>query len=335
MAFFYYQGLINDHRIYGHLWNPVKMNKNKKNIFKSLFAVSGLLVATNVMAAGLDQERDRINSDRMIIDFSLDDNSDIHPDIYLPFKWNDNISAAVSYLSTADIDEGKVLGITDSLKNSEINYDTIHIFPALWKKQNTVMGIDIEILDITKQQSGYFVQSGLTHNFTHDLSIQVVKPAFYYQINKLKNKQNGFVYKMAVSPVSNLSVFQSSVFTGATTASGSADGDADSSLSFWLGLDARFKSDGGTQSYLDVRYEYLPMEYALDVLDASGSFTNEPYDVLEHILKITYKVEINKEIMMGFKPSFGFSYEYTDGENKNTGESYDSDKILFVFGIEG
>lgn len=310
------------------------MYKNKNSLSKPLFLVLGALLAADSMAAGLDQERDRVNSDRVIIDFSLDDNSDIHPDIYLPFKWNDNITGAVSYLSTADIDSGKVLDIADSNKDSEVNYDTIHIYPALWKKNNTVMGIDIEILDITKSQSGYWTQGASTFNFKNDLDIQVIKPAFYYQINKLKDKDNGFIYKMAISPVSNLSVSQSTTFTGALNASGSADGDADSNVSFWLGLDGRFKSEGGTQSYLDVRYEYLPLKYTLDVLQGDGSFVNEEFDVQEQIVKMTYKVKLNKDLMMGFKPTFGVSYEYTDGENKNTGNTYDSDKILFVFGLE-
>jgi len=310
------------------------MNNKKIKVLKSLFFSFGLCAVTDAIAAELDQERDRINSDRAVYDFSVDDNSDIHPDIFVPFSYNNSVGGAFSFHSTADIDSGKVLGITDSNKETEINYDTIHIYPALWKKQNTVMGIDIEILDISKAQSGYWTQGASTFNFTNDLDIQVIKPAFYYQINKLKDKDNGFIYKMAISPISNLSVSQATTFTGALNASGSADGDAESSLSFWLGLDGRFKSEGGTQSYLDVRYEYLPLKYTLDVLQGSGSFVNEEFDVLEHIVKITYKVKLGKELVAGYKPTLGVSYEYTDGENKNSGDTYDTDAILFVFGLE-
>jgi len=305
------------------------MNNKKAYVLSTL-----LLASTSTISAELDQERDRINSDRAVYDFSVDDNSDIHPDIYVPFSYNDKISGAFSFHSTADIESGKVLGIADSNKDSEINYDTIHIYPALWKQQNATMGIDIEILDIAKGQTGYWTQGVNTFNFTNNLDIQVIKPAFYYQLNKLKDKENGFIYKMAISPVSNLSVSQTTTFTGALNASGSADGDAESNVSFWLGLDGRFKSEGGTQSYLDVRYEYLPLKYTLDVLQGSGSFVNEEFDVLEHIVKVTYKVKLGKELVAGFKPTLGVSYEYTDGENKNTGDTYDSDKILFVFGLE-
>ena len=285
-------------------------------------------------AEGFDSEQ-RTDFERIVLDFSVDENNDILPDVYFPYQWSDTKFAAVSYRSTFSSENGVVANTQSSDKLSQISYNILNVYPVIWVSKDSIMGIDMEILDINKQQAGYFVSTGQLYNFRNELNIQIIKPAFLYQFNKFENKNSGLSYGFSLSPFSQISVDQTTGFTGALNQTGSASGDVESGFSFRFNLDGRHKYSNGMQSYYDVRYEYLPLKYTLDVLHSNGLFVNEQFDVLEHILKATYKVKLNMKLYKKLKPVIGFSVETTSGENKNTGETYSFDRIAFVFGTEG
>lgn len=273
------------------------------------------------------------NIDRLILDVSLDDETKVHPDIHIPFTLNHDISAAISYYSTATYENEKVLNIADSKKKSDINYKTLNVYPVLWKLEKDVVGLDIQVLDIDKKQSGFFTIAGQTTNFTNDLSIQMIKPSLFYRFNNLTSKDTGAIYNVSISPYSKLDVSQSTAFTGALNLSGSRDGDSDSSFSFRAGLDGRYKFPSGRKSYYDFQYEYLPLKYKLDVLDTNGQFNSESFDVVEHIIKASYKISLDMNLF-GLKPVLGVGYEITNGEEKNASDHYSYERFMLVFGIE-
>jgi len=294
-----------------------------------------LAIASQAFAQTLDDEQGS-SVDRIMLNFSFDEDNKLHPDIYLPFAWNEELSAAFSFRTTADYEKGKVLNVANSAKDTEINYSFINIYPILWKSDGDTFGLDIGIVDIERTETGFFTDIGGTFNFTHDLTIQSIKPSFFYRFNQLKDKDNGVLYGLSISPFSNLSVTQSTVFSGALNQTGSADGDAESSLSLRFELNGRYKLPSGMQSYYDFQYEYLPMEYTLAVLDGSGSFNSQAFDVVEHIFKAGYKIKFNKKIFYGLKPVLGLSYERTNGSDNNSNiEDYSYERYLIVFGIEG
>lgn len=302
---------------------------------KVIFLALLLSISSHALAAEREGEQNT-HIDRVILNFSIDKEDNFHPDIYLPFSLTEELSAGFAYHSTADyLRNEKVLNIANSDKNTNINYDFINIYPVLWKSDNNILGIDIGIIDIDKKQTGFFTDTGQTFVFSTDLTIQVVKPSFFYRFNQLNDKGNGVLYGVSVSPFSDLSVTQSTVLSGALNQSGSADGDAESSVSFRFEIDGRHKFSSGRQSYYGFEYEYLPMEYTLAVLGSNGNFTNQSFDVLEHIFKASYKIQLNTELFNGLKPVIGISYEKTSGEDNNSGEDYTYDRFLIVFGIEG
>lgn len=307
---------------------------HKVILMKVLFFTLLLFISSQVFAQDREGELNT-SIDRVILNFSFDEEDNFHPDIYLPFSWNEDLSAAFSFRTTADYENEKVLNIVNSNKNTEINYNFINIYPVLWKSDNNVFGLDIGIIDIDKEQAGFFTDTGGTFNFTNDLTIQVIKPSFFYRFNRLQDKDNGVLYGLSVSPFSSLSVTQSTVFSGALNQSGSADGDTESSLSLRFELDGRYQFSSGYQSYYGFQYEYLPMEYTLAVLDGSGLFTTQSFDVVEHIFKASYKIKLKTELFSGLKPVIGVSYEKTNGEDSNSGDDYSYDRFLIVFGIEG
>ncbi len=300
---------------------------------KMFFLALLLIINTQVFAKDWGGEQEA-NVDRLILDFSIDKENKFHPDIYLPFSLSDELSAAISYHTTADYEKEKIENIADSENNIEIKYSTLNIYPVLWKFEGDVLGLDIGVIDIDKQESGFGKVSGQTINFISDLTIQAIKPSLFYRFNQLKDKDNGVLYSLSVSPFSQLSVSQSTVFSGDVNASGSADGNTDSSFSMRAEVDGRHQFSSGLQTYYDFQYEYLPMEYTLDILDSNGLFTNESFDVVEHIFKASYKIKLNMNLFYGLSPVVGISYEKTNGEERNAGDSYSYERYLLVFGIE-
>ena len=296
-----------------------------------------LLLSTTLFSsvAASEDNSARIDPDRLIYDFSIDEKDKFRPDLFIPFSWTDDLYGAVSYLSTSDYETEKVLGIQDSNKDSEVIYNTLNIYPLLWKTDSHTMGLDIELLDIDKKQSGYWVSGVDTFNFQNAVEIKVIKPAFYYQFNNLSSKYNGVLFSASLSPYSSLDVNQSTVFTGALSQSGSSSSEGESNVSFRLNLNGRYRFSNGLQSFFDFKYEYLPLEYELNVLQASGSFAVEKFDVVENIYKISYKIQLDKDLFYGLKPTFGISHERTDGENQVSGSTYDYARTMFVFGLEG
>ena len=297
--------------------------------------VLALLLLASYQANAIDGEQKQIDSDRIILDFSIDEEDNFHPDINLPLAWDENISSAVSYYSTADYDTRRVLNIANSVNNEEINYSFINVYPVLWKSGNNTIGLDIGIIDIEKEQLGSFADTGGTVNFFNILDIQVIKPSLFYRFNQLTDRENGVLYGVSFSPYSELDVSQSTAFSGAINQSGTSDGATESSISFRLEIDGRYQFSSGLQSYYGFQYEYLPMEYTLAVLDQNGNFTPQTFDVLEHIFKASYKIKLKTELFSGLRPVIGISYEKTDGEDSNSGNDYSYERYLVVFGIEG
>jgi hypothetical protein len=294
-----------------------------------------LLYASFPLQAQQEQAPINHNIDRIILNFSIDKQDNFHPDVSLPVSWNDSLSSAFSYYSTADYENGKVLNLANSNNDTEINYRFINIYPLLWQSAQNTYGIDVGIIDIDKTQVGFFSDNSGTFNFVNDLSIQLIKPSLFYRFNQLSDSNNGWLYAVSVSPYSELSLTQSTLFSGALNQAAVADASTESNLSLRLALKARFKSANGLQSYVDVHYEYLPMEYTLAVLNSNGSFTSQQFDVVEHIFKASYKIKFDLELFRDLKPVIGVSYEKTDGKESNANDRYDYERYLVVFGIEG
>ena len=74
---------------------------------KMFFLALLLIINTQVFAKDWGGEQEA-NVDRLILDFSIDKENKFHPDIYLPFSLSDELSAAISYHTTADYEKEKI-----------------------------------------------------------------------------------------------------------------------------------------------------------------------------------------------------------------------------------
>ena len=119
-----------------------------------VFLLALLLAMTSQAFAQTLEAKQDSSVDRIMLNFSFDEENNLHPDIYLPFAWNEELSAAVSFRTTADYEKGKVLNVANSAKDTEINYSFINIYPILWKSDGDTFGLDIGIVDIGGQFGG-------------------------------------------------------------------------------------------------------------------------------------------------------------------------------------
>lgn len=297
---------------------------------KTKILLTSILLTSSLSAISFDNG--------MSIDIEKDENNNLHPNIYLPLRWNNSLSSSIEYKTDETITENEtVANTTDSDKDTTIEHTLARLNILNYDIQNKntkyYFGFGLQYESFDKTQIG-FAQSGSTNiNFEHNINIEVqsifLKSDFIYNANKLDTKLS-----LNIVPSSNLEVTQDTVLTDAVNSTGTGSSEEKLDLSYEIDLNLMTKTDSIVDFGLEANYRFLPLKYDLQLANSNNTYSTEKYDIEEKITTLTAKIYFNIKSFDDIMPSIGYITKKTDGINKLDDSTYSESENKLTFGFE-
>ncbi len=273
------------------------------------------------------------------ISINLDDESKIHPDLYIPIYWTNILSTVVEYRTTQDKDVSKVKGNYDSShKETTIDKETLNLHLLKYSFVNSSsrysLGVGYSYEAFDKNQNGY-IQSGTDRlDFNNNINIEIQGISISAETVNYDIILDGLSSKfnILVLAASTLDVTQNTLVTGYPNAKGNSTQDLD------VIYDVRGDLNYDLFSFMDVgmeaRYKFLPMNYTLQLAKLDGTFERKDYDVEEQTIYTAFKLYFKMDLFGSMRPLIGYTNEMTDGKNKLDNTKYSNTENMFIFGID-
>jgi len=268
---------------------------------------------------------------------TLDENNNIHPDIFLPINFTQSLSTAIEYRTTQELQNGTVDGDYDSSnKDTTLDKEILNLYLLKYsiknQKSTYSFGIGYSSESFNKNQKGFVTSGATTLTFDNNINIDIqgvsiFADAIYYNIiDDLSAKIN-----ILILAASKLDVTQDTELVGFSNGQGSSSEDLD--LIYELRADFNYDLTSYMDLGFETRYKFLPMKYSLEMAQSDSTFTTEKYEVDEKITYNALKLYFKIDLLGSLRPMVGYSIEKTDGTNKLDSTSYSNTENMFMFGL--
>lgn len=271
------------------------------------------------------------------LDINKDEDNNLHPDIYLPLKWNNSLSTSFSYKTDKTITENEtIVNTTSSDKDTTIEHTLTRINILNYNTQNEnskyYFGFGLQNESFDKTQTGFATTGATNINFNHNIDIEVnsiyLKSDMVFYSKNLDTK-----IELNIIPTSKLEVTQNTLLSDGVNSTGKGSSKETLDLSYDLSLNFISKTDSIVDIGIEGSYRFLPLKYDLQLTNSDDTYTTKNYDVEEKITAFTAKLYFNLKTFGGFMPTLGYSSEKTDGINKLDNTTYEETKKKIVFGF--
>lgn len=267
---------------------------------------------------------------------TMDEDNNIHPDIYLPINWSKSISTSIEYKTTQELKEGIVEGNYDSSnKETTLDKETLNLYLFKYNINNPSsthsFGIGYSSESFDKNQKGFVTTGTTTLEFDNNVNIDIkgvsiFADAIYDVTDKFSAKFN-----LLLLASSKLDVTQDTELTSFSSGSGSSSEDLD--LIYELRADFNYELTSFLDLGFETRYKFLPMKYSLEMAKSDNTFETTKYEVDEKITYNALKLYFKTKYLGSLRPMVGYTSEKTDGTNNLDNTSYSNTENMFVFGL--
>lgn len=267
---------------------------------------------------------------------TMDDDSNIHPDIYLPINWSKTFSSAIEYRTTQEIEKGIVSASYDSSDNTTtldkeiINLEIIkYNLKNKYSKYSFGIGYSMESFD--KNQKGSATTGVTTTTFNHNIDIDIKGISIFADstYDKLTDKLSA-KFNISLLTGSTLDVKQDTVLTSSSS-KGSSSEDLD------LIYELRGKFNYVLNSFVDLgfetRYKFTPLKYSLQLQKTDNTFETKNYDVEEKITYTALNIYFKTKLLGDLRPMIGYISEKTKKLNKLDSTTSSNTETMTIFGL--
>jgi len=299
----------------------------KKQI-KTILAISGLLLLTNTSAITLDNG--------IKIDVNMDKNANLHPDLLVPCKYNDEYSSSIEYKTDKQIiKDEKVENADTSDKDTTIKHSLFRLnflnYNIKKDKIKYYFGFGWQKETFYKTQSGFAKNDAVNVNFNNNIDMEVKSMYLKSDIIMYEDKFN-HRFKINIVPKSDLKVSQTTTLSDTVNSVGNGNSDKSQDISYEISYENIGKFGSFADFGVEARYRFLPLKYNLKLANDDGTYSDEPYDVEEKTTYIEGKIYFNTKII-NLMPTIGISKEKTKGKNKLDNKTYSNSQTKVLFGL--
>ncbi|QSZ42280.1 hypothetical protein GJV85_09230 [Sulfurimonas aquatica] len=280
------------------------------------------------------------STDRTQINLSTDDNGNTNPDLFIPIYWGDSLFSALGYSSSNFYEVAPLSSIANSRIGTTVDQRTMKLnlltYELKFNSMTYALGGEVESITINKQEFGYFEQAADIVAADNSIEIDVIKPNIKADIS-YQTKDLLVRLGALVSPYSNLSVKQTTVFQPLVTTNGTSSSSTSQDLSYELNLALKYKVSSLMTLHFNSNYSYLPMKYDLAVLNSTlDDFTTDTIEVQETTTTNDIKLSFNIDSFSSeLSPSIGYRIQSMSSLDVGSSTTTSLDNNAWLIGFEG
>lgn len=273
---------------------------------------------------------------------SYDASNGFSPSITYPFNWSERLYSSIDYQG---FKETEVSTLGQGFGESRISTSTDNKIALIrlvgYKMQlndtHISLGVDYKNTRINKQEFGFFQlpSDGTFQTFTNDVGLKVdqmgLSLAASKETGRLKYRLSGFV-----SGSSNLSLNQETRIKPIINSVGTGQSNTSQSTAYKLDFDIQFNVFEAVDLVLTSSLDYLPLDYQLKTLSATGNggyeFINQTISAKQTVVTNLIKLHFNSQTFNGIPLMIGAGTRKIQSELN--GGSSNTNNAIFVLGFE-
>ncbi|MEA2099978.1 MAG: hypothetical protein U9P72_07600 [Campylobacterota bacterium] len=283
----------------------------KLSLFASLITVSGLFG----------------DAYKLELTKTLDSNAkeQYHPDLVLPWSWNQNFASTISYRS-GELNDDRLtdsLSIDEKIKHQRLKLDVLNYVTHIDDASYSI-GLGWTYDDFKKNQVGS--DNHLTKNYEYKNSIDIEAKGFYLKAQTIQKFSwiDMKLYAIAV-PLYDIDVVQKTTVTGDENMTLESQTASSGDLNLEIDMELMSKFNNYVDLGININYRMLPLDYDLET---NKGFVN--IDIVEHIMKMKASLYFNFEILSGWMPVISYSKETTSTNGSSVDDRVEKKAYLGV-----
>lgn len=260
--------------------------------------------------------------ERTKLDVNYDDEKRLHPNIFIPIFWSDNIFSAIEYRTGFKKE-------VESAKTTRTHHQVgkIHLLNYQVNDYVFALGYGNEIFN--KEQKGYLLKDSTRTDYIN--KIDITYTSFFGKIDITKESLTPWLdsrFGLLILPSPKLKVEQDTQYSN-TYVNGKGNSEKTTVLMYEITLDTKTKSGSFIDVGLDLKYQRLPLKFDLQL--SNGATKN--FDEEEKILYSTLKLYLNTPIS-GLTPHIGYENKRIDSTDNKSGKSSSETENTYIFGFD-